>query len=48
MLTVQDALNELDDLKSLLYTVEEEGGLDSNTNAQVQELLREAYRLLEG
>lgn len=47
MLTVQDALGDLDDLKSMLYTIEEQGGVDSNINAQVQELLREAYYLLE-
>lgn len=47
MLTVQDALGDLDDLKSMLYTIVDEGNLDDNVNAQVQELLREAYSLLE-
>ena len=47
MLTITDALGDLDDLKSMLYTIEEQGNLDSNINAQVQELLREAYYMLE-
>lgn len=47
MLTVQAALDDLDDLKSMLYTIVQQGDLDDNINAQVQELLREAYELLE-
>lgn len=47
MLTVQDVLDDLDDMKSALYTIVDEGNLDDNINAQVQELLREAYYLLE-
>lgn len=47
-LQVQDVLDDLDDMKSALYTIVDEGNLDDNINAQVQELLREAYNLLEG
>ena len=47
MLTVEDVLGDLDDMKSALYEIVEQGGLDDNINAQVQELLREAYNLLE-
>jgi hypothetical protein len=47
MVTLQDTLNDLDDLKCALYDIEAGGGLDDNINAQVQELLREAYYLLE-
>ncbi len=47
MITVQDALDDLDDVKSALYTLVEAKQLDANINDQVQELLREAYYLLE-
>lgn len=47
MVTLQDTLNDLDDLKCALYDIVEGGLLDENTNDEVQELLREAYRLLE-
>ena len=47
MITLQDALNDLDDLKSALYDLVNANGLDENINDQVQELLREAYYLLE-
>jgi hypothetical protein len=47
MVTVQDALNDLDDLKSALYDIVERGALDENINDQVQELLREVYGMLE-
>lgn len=47
MVTLQDTLNDLDDLKCALYDIEAGGGLDDNINAQVQELLREAYAMLE-
>ena len=47
MVTLQDALNDLDDLKSALYDIVEGGLLNENINDQVQELLREAYSLLE-
>ena len=40
-------LADLDDLKSALYDLVEEGGLDENVNDQVQELMREAYTMLE-
>ena len=46
-LTVTDILGDLDDMKSALYDIVDEGALDDNINAQVQELLREAYSLLE-
>ena len=46
-LSIQDVLGDLDDMKSALYDIVEEGRLDDNINAQVQELLREAYGLLE-
>ena len=47
MVTVQDVLGDLDDMKSALYDIVEQGALDENINDQVQELLREAYYLLE-
>lgn len=47
-MTVEDLLADLDDLKSALYTLADEGAVEENTCAQVQELLREAYTLLEG
>lgn len=47
MVTLQDTLNDLDDLKCALYDVVSAGQLDENINDQVQELLREAYSLLE-
>ena len=47
MVTLTDALNDLDDLKCALYDIVEGGALDENINDQVQELLREAYGLLE-
>ncbi len=48
MVTLQDALNDLDDLKSALYDIVNGGLLNENVNDQVQELLREAYDLLDG
>ena len=48
MVTLQDALNGLDDLKSALYDIVNGGLLNENVNDQVQELLREAYDLLDG
>lgn len=47
MVTVQDVLNDLDDAKSALYDMVNGGLLDENINDQVQELLREAYSMLE-
>ena len=47
MVTVQDVLNDLDDAKSALYDIVNGGLLDENINDQVQELLREAYNMLE-
>lgn len=47
MVTVQDVLGDLDDMKSALYDIVEAQQLDANINDQVQELLREAYSLLE-
>ena len=47
MVTLTDALNDLDDLKCALYDIVSGGALDENINDQVQELLREAYSLLE-
>lgn len=47
MVTVQDVLNDLDDAKSALYAMVNGGLLDENINDQVQELLREAYSMLE-
>lgn len=47
MVTLTDALNDLDDLKSALYDTVNAGLLAENINDQVQELLREAYSLLE-
>ena len=47
MVTLQDALNDLDDLKSALYDIVNGGLLNENINDQVQELLREAYAMLE-
>lgn len=46
-LQLQDVLDDLDDMKSALYTIVDEGNLDRNINDQVQELLREVYDLLE-
>lgn len=40
-------LADLDDLKSALYELAAAGGVDDLTNDQVQELLREAYALLD-
>ena len=48
MVTLQDALNDLDDLKCALYDLVNAGQLDENINDQVQELLRDAYGTLEG
>ena len=47
MVNVQDILGDLDDMKSALYDIVEGGLLNDNINAQVQELLREAYDLLD-
>ena len=47
MVTVQDVLNDLDDLKSALYDIVNAGLLDENVNDQVQELLRDAYDQLD-
>ena len=47
MLTVQDVLDTLDDIKSDLYEMVDDGQLKQNINDQVQELLREAYDLLD-
>lgn len=47
MVTLQDTLNDLDDLKSALYDIVSAGKLNENINDQVQELLREAYDLLD-
>lgn len=47
MVTVQDVLNDLDDAKSALYDIVNADLLDENINDQVQELLREAYSMLE-
>jgi hypothetical protein len=47
MVTVQDVLGDLDDMKSALYDIVERGALDENINDQVQELLREVYGMLE-
>jgi hypothetical protein len=47
MTALDELLAELDDFKSALYTLVEQGALDENTNDQVQELLREARELLE-
>ena len=48
MPTVDEILGWLDDLKSSLYDCESVGDISTNTCDQVQELLREAYALLEG
>jgi hypothetical protein len=47
MTALDELLAELDDFKSALYTLVEQGSLDELTNDQVQELLREARELLE-
>ena len=47
MNTLNELLADLDDFKSALYILVEQGALDENTNDQVQELLREARELLE-
>ena len=47
MNTLDDLLADLDDFKSALYTLVEQGALDELKNDQVQELLREARELLE-
>ena len=47
MPTVDDILGDLDDLKSALYDCESVGNVSTNVCDQVQELLREAYSLLE-
>ena len=44
-MTVDDILADLDDLKSALYECKD---VDANICDQVQELLRDAYSLLEG
>lgn len=46
-MSLEDLLADLDDLKSALYTLVELGGVDVDTNDQVQELLRAAYTLLD-
>ena len=46
-LTINDILGDIDDTKSVLYDMVEEGKLNENINDQVQELLREVYSLLE-
>ena len=46
-MTLQDLLADLDDLKSALYALVDDGKLEVNTNDQVQELLRGAYTLLD-
>lgn len=47
MFTLSDVLADLDDVKSRLYDLVESGQLDENINDQAQELMREAYGLLE-
>lgn len=47
MVTLQDTLNDLDDLKCALYDLANADRLNENICDQVQELLREAYTLLE-
>ena len=47
MVTLQDVLNDLDDMKSALYDIVNGDGLDENVNDEVQELLREVYTMLE-
>ena len=47
MVTLQDVLNDLDDMKSALYDIVNDGQLDENINDQVQELLREVYDMLD-
>ena len=47
MTALDELLAELDDFKSALYTLVEQGAPDELTNDQVQELLREARELLE-
>ena len=46
-LQLQDLLDTLDDIKSELYELVDDGQLKENTNDQVQELLREVYGMLE-
>lgn len=45
MITLQDILADLDDLKSALYECKD---VDANLINQAQELLREVYYTLEG
>jgi len=47
MLTVRDILGDIDDVKTALYTMVEDGNLAVNVNDQVQELMREVYSILE-
>ena len=47
MLTLQGVLGELDDMKTDLYVLVDKGQLNDNINAQVQELLREVYDMLD-
>lgn len=46
-MTLEDALADLDDLKSALYALVDAGQLEVNTNDQAQELLRSVYTLLD-
>lgn len=46
-LQLQDLLDTLDDIKSELYELVDDGQLKENINDQVQELLREVYGMLE-
>ena len=46
-LQLQDLLDTLDDIKSELYELVDDGQLNENINDQVQELLREVYGMLE-
>jgi hypothetical protein len=46
MTALDDLLAELDDVKSALYTLVEQGALDENKCDEAQELLRAAYELL--
>lgn len=47
MVTLQDVLNDLDDVKCALYDIVSAGKLDENINDQAQELLREVYDMLD-
>lgn len=46
-MTLEDALADLDDLKTALYALVYKGQLASDTNDEAQELLREVYTLLD-